>query len=363
MDASDTRKESSGVAAAAPDGWASRSPEDAGLDPVPLRELTERIRSSAQANIHSVLVVRYGRLAYEQYFVGNDEAWGEALGRVSFNPDTMHDLRSVTKSVVSLLVGIALDHKLIGSIEDPVFAYFPDCVDLRTPAKDQVLLKHLLTMSSGLEWDQYRPVTDPMNSEIRMIRAPDPYRFALDRSVAAPPGKIWVYSSGATELLGKVVSRVAGEPLDDFARKHLLEPLNIADFAWMRLPKNSAPCASSGLRLRSRDLAKLGHLVLRRGEWNGQRIISARWIDQCLTPQIGGPEIYFYGFQWMLGRSLVRQREISWAVATGLGGQRLFVIPALDLIVAITAGLYTGPLQYSLPLQILNRHVLDAIRE
>ena len=131
----------------------------------------------------------------------------------------------------------------------------------------------------------------------------------------------------------------------------------------MRLPKNSAPCASSGLRLRSRDLAKLGHLVLRRGEWNGQRIISARWIDQCLTPQIGGPEIYFYGFQWMLGRSLVRQREISWAVATGLGGQRLFVIPALDLIVAITAGLYTGPLQYSLPLQILNRHVLDAIRD
>ena len=201
-----------------------------------------------------------------------------------------------------------------------------------------------------------------MNSEIRMIRAPDPYRFVLDRSVAAPPGKIWVYSSGATELLGEAVSRAAGEPLDDFARKHLLEPLAIADFAWMRLPENRAPCASSGLRLRSRDLAKLGLLVLGRGEWSSRQIISECWIDQCLTPHIGGPEIYFYGMQWMLGRSLVRRREISWAVATGLGGQRLFVIPALDLVVVITAGLYTGPLQYSLPLQILNRHVLAAIR-
>jgi CubicO group peptidase (beta-lactamase class C family) len=359
MDPLDTRTEAGG--AAAPDGWASCSPEEAGLDPVPLRELTQRIRSSAQANIHSVLVVRAGRLAYEEYFVGNDEAWGEALGRVSFNPETMHDLRSVTKSVVSLLVGIALDHKLIGSIDDPAFTYFPDYADLRTPAKDQVLIKHLLTMSAGLEWDQYRPATDPMNSEIRMIRAPDPYRFALDRPVTAPPGKIWVYSSGATELLGKIVSRVADEPLDDFARKHLFDPLGIADFVWMPLPKNAAPCASSGLRLRSQDLAKLGHLVLRGGKWNGQQIISAPWIDQCLTPQIGGPEIYFYGFQWMLGRSLVGQREIVWAVATGLGGQRLFVVPALDLIVVITAGLYTGALQYSLPLQILNRHVFAAI--
>ena len=154
------RAESSGVTAES-DEWASRSPEDAGLDPVPLRELTERIRSSAQANVHSVLVMRYGRLVYEQYFAGSDEAWGEALGRVSFDANTMHDLRSVTKSVVSLLVGIALDQKLIGSIEDPVFMYFPDYADLRTPEKDQVRLHHLLTMSSGLEWDQvpacYRP--------------------------------------------------------------------------------------------------------------------------------------------------------------------------------------------------------------
>jgi CubicO group peptidase (beta-lactamase class C family) len=345
------------------DEWPVAPPEDVGLDSAPLGVLERWLGSFAEANVHGVVVIRHGALAYERYFAGEDQNWGQPLGRISFASDSKHDLRSVTKSVTSLLVGIALDRGLIGDIDEPLFTFFPEHADLRTEDKDRILLRHLLTMSSGLEWDEYRPYTDPLNSEIRMIWSPDRYRFALERGIAAPPGTLWNYNSGSSELLGAIISKAAGRPLEDFAKEALFDPLGIRDVAWSTYPNNDIVSSGGGLRLRPRDMAKIGQLVLNRGQWAGRQIVPANWIDASVAAQMGPTDRkMFYGYQWWLGRSLIDRQEIAWVAAMGLGGQRIFAVPAFDLVTVVTAGDYEGTTQQWVPTVILNRYVFAAIK-
>ena len=344
------------------DSWTVAPPDAVGLDGAVLGTLEGWLASFPEANVHGVLVVRHRTLVYEQYFAGEDQIWAQPIGIVSFQRDTKHDLRSVTKSVTSLLVGIAIDRKLIRSIEEPIFDFFSEYADLRTPEKDRILLRHLLTMSAGFEWDEYRPYTDTLNSEIRMIWSPDRYRFALEQPVVASPGTRWDYNTGSSELLGAIVSKTAGRPLEDFAQEFLFDPLGITDVAWSKYPNSDIISSGSGLRLRPRDMARLGQLVLDQGQWEGQQIVSAEWIKDSIVPQIGPADrTLFYGYQWWLGRSLVKQQEVLWIAGMGLGGQRIFIVPAFDLVVVVTAGDYSGPTQAWVSSVVLNRYVFPAI--
>ena len=194
---------SCGVPAARDDGWRVATAESAGLDGKMLCALTERFGSFTQANVHGVLVARRGALIFEQYFTGEDQPWGGPRGPVTFGPEHKHDLRSISKSVVSLLVGIAIDRKLIAGVDEPVFNFFPEHADLRTPEKDRILIRHALAMASGLAWDETIPYTDARNSEIRMSSAPDALRFVLEQPVAAAPGAAFNYSGGDTHLLAR----------------------------------------------------------------------------------------------------------------------------------------------------------------
>jgi CubicO group peptidase (beta-lactamase class C family) len=341
--------------------WTNANPESAGLRSEPLSELIEWLDHFAQAKIHSVLVARHGRLVFEHYRAGEDECWGEPLGNVDHGPESKHDLRSVTKSVISLLFGITLDRKLITDINEAVIDWFPEYSDLRTPEKERISLRHLLTMSAGLEWYEYVPFSDPKNSEMRMLSSPDQYRFALEQPVVAPGGRLWNYNSGGTLLLEAVIAKAADGALDDVAREFLFEPLGITDFAWTKNSK-SGIFEVGGLRLRSRDLAKIGQLVVNGGNWNGRQIVSERWVKESTAAHIGPADLtYFYGYQWWLGRSLVNRGEVAWICAMGHGGQRVFAVPALDLVTVVTAGLYADPSLGRLPLVIFNRYVLGAV--
>jgi CubicO group peptidase (beta-lactamase class C family) len=218
---------------------------------------------------------------------------------------------------------MAIDHGWIKSVDTPVLSFFPEYADLRTPEKDRITLRHLLTMSSGLDWHESDvPYTDAANSEIRMDTAPDPYRFALEQPMVAPPGQIWNYNSGSTELLGAVLRKATGKPLDQLARTMLFGPLGITDVEWYRYAQDN-PSAAAGLRLRPRDLAKIGQVVLQHGAWNGKRLVSASWVGASTTPQINGQGVFFYGYQFWLGRSLVDKREVVWAACWGLGGHEV----------------------------------------
>ena len=343
------------------DGWKVAAPASVGLDSAKLCALVPRFEAWTDADIHVVLVARHGTLVFEHYFKGADERWGRSLGVVDFAPDVKHDLRSITKSVTSLLLGIAIDRGWVPGIDAPVLSLLPQYADLRSTEKDRITLRHLLTMSAGLKWDENIPYSNPDNSEIQMDRAPDPYRYVLTRPVDTPPGAIWNYSGGGAALISAVLHQATGKTEDVLAQQLLFDPLGISDVAWVHYPANGEPMAASGLAMRPRDLAKLGQLVLNHGAWDGRQIVSAAWIDASIAPQIQGAQLYFYGYQWWLGRSLVNLHQIDWAVGYGLGGQRLFIVPQLDMVVLVMAGLYHSDMQGLAPLQVLNRYALAAV--
>ena len=183
-----------GAPVALNDGWTLATQAEVGLDAAKLCELDSFIAQWPEANIHAVVVVRNGKLAMERYFSGEDERWGDKLGRVTYGPEVKHDLRSISKSVTSLLVGIALAKGKFPALDSPVVDAFPDYADLRTPEKARITFRNLLTMSAGLAWDENRPWNDPRNNEAGMMLAPDPFRYILSQPVAYPAGTVYALS-------------------------------------------------------------------------------------------------------------------------------------------------------------------------
>lgn len=342
------------------DDWDVASPDDVGMKGDLLAGLAPQFEAWTEANLHAALMVRGGRLVFERYFTGDDKAWATSLGRVSYHAGLRHDLRSITKSVTSLLFGIAVDRGLIGDLDARALSFFPEYADLRTAEKDRITLRHLLTMSAGFAWNEYLPYSNPANSERRMIDAPDQYRYVLEQPLARPPGATYNYNGGLTALLAAVLQKRTGRPLEQFAREALFDPLGVAEVEWVRYA-NGTPNAASSLRMRPRDVARMGQLVLGRGLWRGKRIVSEGWIVESTTAHVNGESLFFYGFQWWLGRSLVARREIKWISAVGYGGQRMFIVPELDLVVVVMAGLYDNPvLQPVVGEVVLRRYALPA---
>jgi CubicO group peptidase (beta-lactamase class C family) len=353
-----------GRAEAIGDGWTVAAPEDLGLDGARLCDLEAFLKQWPGANIHALVVVRHGKLVLEHYLAGQDVRFAsEALGVVHFTPTTKHDVRSISKSVTALLVGIALAEGRYPPLDSAVIDSFPEYADLRTPENARITFRDLLTMSAGWKWDESAPWQSADNTERPMFEAADPYRFIWERPVAAPPGTVFAYSGGATTLLAGVLAKTTGRRIDDYAREKLFGPLGITDFEWLEFPNAKLVAAFAGLRLRPRDLAKIGQLMASGGLWNGKRVLPEGWVEESTRPRLNTDGLYFYGYQWWLGRSLWRGRTLDWIGGLGLGGQRLFVVPALDLVVAVNSAHYRGPLQGIIPLAILNRFVLPAIRE
>jgi CubicO group peptidase (beta-lactamase class C family) len=343
------------------DGWLVATPESVGFESCQLCAIGNAVRNGRLRNLHGVVVVRRGRLVFEQYFTGRDEHWGSPVGDMTFGPETLHDLRSVTKSIVSLLYGIAHAQGTVGSVDRPVLDAFPELADLRTdPARMRILVKHALTMTMGTEWNENLPYSDPQNDERQMEDAADRYRFVLGRPLVAAPGECWNYNGGATAVIAKLVARGTGRPLLDFATERLFTPLGITDVEWVT-DRQGEPIAASGLRLQPRDLAKIGQLVLQRGRWGDQEVIPGGWLQDATTAKAQPDQFLRYGYQWWLGGSSFGDAQTPWIAGFGNGGQRLFIVPELDLVVVVTAGNYNNPDSWRLPMAILNQFVLPAL--
>jgi CubicO group peptidase (beta-lactamase class C family) len=331
-----------GVPVARDDGWPVAAVNEDGLiDRGALCGMADRLAAS-DANIHAVLVARSGKLVFERYFKGSDEIPGRFYGRrvenVAFDADTLHDMKSVSKSVASLAVGIAIDRGLIRSINEPIFSFFPELSDLRTPEKDRIQLLHALTMSMGLAWVEAIPSNEDNNDEVRMHRASDPCRYVLGLAATTPPGQEFFYNTGALTLVSAIIRKATGRPLDEFARENLFEPLGITAVEWSRVKGDTD--AGGGLRLRPRDMAKIGQLVLAGGRWNDRQIVPKGWIETSTAPKFKATDNQSYGYLWWLGRSLLNKREVQWIGALGRGGQSIRIVPELDLVVVVTAGYY-----------------------
>jgi CubicO group peptidase (beta-lactamase class C family) len=267
----------------------------------------------------------------------------------------------VTKSVVSLLYGIALEDGHAPPPERPLLEALPDYPDLAGDrGRLEIRVKHALTMTMGTEWNESIPYSDPRNDERRMGAAADRYRFILDRPLVAPPGERWNYNGGATAIIATLVARGTGRPLLDYAKERLFGPLGIEQLDWMS-DDGKEPSAAAGLRLRPRDLATIGQLVLNGGSWAGRQVVPVAWLKESLQPRVDAEPLVRYGYFWWLGGASVGDVPTPWIAAFGNGGQRLFVLPELELVVAITAGRYNQPDGWRTPTAVLTQFVLPAL--
>jgi len=357
--------------AAMSDGWPVSTPAQQTLDAKLICATGPSLAKLTGANPHAAVVVRNGVLVYEQYFAGDDKRGSAWLGVVPHDANTLHNMESITKGVVALLVGIAFDRGWLKNLDASIFSFLPEYGDLRTPDKNKITLHHLLSMTSGLDWPERAiSANNPENIVRRGYIASDPYRFVLERSVEASPGTVWNYNWRRRLASWPHTEEGRGTAVDGFAKDALFEPLGIEEWEWGRFP-NGDPGTSGGLQLRPRDLAKLGQLVLDNGVWQGRQIVSADWINQ-MTARQSPPGFSFgslrsYGYLWWQGRSSIDNHDIDWIGALGRGGQRLYVVPTLRSVVAVTAGLYgesnggaPAPLENLAGDTVLNSFVLPA---
>jgi CubicO group peptidase (beta-lactamase class C family) len=318
------------------------------------------IRSGLLRDVHAVVVSRAGQIVLERYYAGNDNAWGKPLGVVSFGPETLHDLRSVTKSIVGLLYGIALDRGLVPPPDAPLLGQFPEYPDLAAdPQLAHLTILHALNMTLGMQWDEQLPYTDPANSEIAMETAPDRDRYILTRPFVAAPGERWIYSGGAVALLGHIIAKGSGVTLPEFARQALFTPLGITAFEWAQ-GRDGVASAASGLRLRPLDLLRIGEMVLAGGAWGGTRIVPRAWLDASFTPAIGTDQGVQYGRLWYIGEGTTPALPGThrWIAGFGNGGQRLFMLPDAEVSAAMFFGGYDRPDQRVAPIRIWREIVL-----
>ena len=300
-------------------------------------------RAANEADLHSVLVWKDGHMLVELYRRSKDKPVGDWFEReVNFGPEVLHDLRSISKSVLALLVGQAVARGEI-DINAPVLDFYPALADLRRDGREQITLTHLLNMASGLAWSETASTYgSDANDETRLWWDANPARYILERPLVAAPGTIWNYNGGHTVLLAEVLAQRSGRSLIDLARSDLFNPLGITNWEW-RSGQHGKPLAYAGLRLAPRDLLRLGQLMLSKGAWQGRQVVPAAWVAATLQPSItigSGP--LRYGHHWWAGQVKHASGSLAWIAGFGNGGQRLFVVPELEMAVVLTAGAYNS---------------------
>jgi CubicO group peptidase (beta-lactamase class C family) len=349
------------------DGWAIESnSQAAGFDQA---KLCEVLKSLAESNInfHSLIIERHGRLVAEVYKRGKDESiYTLFASTTDFDATTRHDVRSISKSVVSLLWGIAQAEGKTPPLNTPVLDLLPALADLKNEGREAITIAHLLTMSSGLDWNE--PSTyNSKNDELGLYWRTSQSRYVFNRPMAAPAGTRYNYNGGGTAVIAQILTERVGMSLPDYAYKVLFEPLSIMDWEWVN-DVRGRPLAFAGLRLRPRDLARIGRMVLgeekKRGRWQGKQILPADWLTESLRGQIDmqNEPGWQYGYQWWVGKVEALGAKQDWSAGFGNGGQRLFLVPGLDLVVVMTAGAYNKP-EIGREAYQLFRRVVGVVRE
>jgi len=336
------------------DGWETASLVEVGVDSGRIADLIGGIRSGEYENVHGIVLVKNGKLVLEEYFDGYDR-------------DRKHYVASVTKSIASVLIGIAMDQGFIGGIaqgglDTPVVDLFPEYETAISAdrAKQDLLLRHILSMSAGLEWDeQTYSYDDPRNDCDRAEHSDDSVGFVLQKPVVATPGTEFLYNGGLSILLSALIQNSTGMHTAEFAREYLFRPLGIEDSAWDNFADGLAD-TTGGLHMRPRDMAKIGYLMLSGGEWQVSQIVSPEWVNESTRVQIAtglGPD---YGYQWWRGKLLVNGSGVETFFASGHGGQKIFVFPVPNLVVVFTQKVFDNPLAEPRNMAMLTRYMLPA---
>jgi CubicO group peptidase (beta-lactamase class C family) len=336
-------------------GWATATPASVGLDEKVLDRLDKDLAAGKFSLVDSFTVFRCGKNVYERTYAHDyAKIYGKQAkekgplnarltGRYNyFDPEwhpyyhgtDMHTMQSVSKTVSSVIIGVAMtrgDFK--AGVDTPVLKYF-DVAKVKNvdDRKRRMTLRDVLTMTAGLEWLEDVPYDDPRSDASLMEETDDWVQYVIDKPMAAEPGKIFNYSSGVTELLAYIFKKETGQDIDDYGEKYLFAPLGIKHH-WKRTYMEVID-TEGGLYLNGSDLAKIGYLYLHDGVWDGKQIVSKKWVAESLKGYIDAEGDYKYGYKWWL---LKRTDTAGYVwMARGFGGQRMMVFPEEGLIVTFT---------------------------
>jgi len=294
------------------------------FDSLQLNKLMQEIIAQKYGRMESLLVFKDNKLVLEEYFYG-------------YSKSRLVKISSCTKSVISLLLGIALDQHVNAQVDQSIFDFFPEYISLNNSDKRQITLKHLLTMTAGFEWDEYPK---------EMYETDDRIEYVLSRPMATVPGKQFHYNSGITNVLGEVLESLEGHDIETYADRYLFSPLEITESIW-DTTKNGDLEYWNGLHLLPRDMGKIGMLVLNSGKWKNEQVVSEKWIDESTRSYVVESDYFGYGYQWWhrsKGNATWWEKpssglsnEHEMVIALGSGGKYIMIIPDMDMVVVSTA--------------------------
>ena len=311
-----------------------------GLNEEMVMAAVDSINNGVYSNIHSLLILKNNKLVYEKYFEGEDALIGKGwVGVRKHDVDSLHDIRSVTKSIVGAAVLIAVANGQIKSLDEPIFNFFPGFEKFKSGFKSDITIKHLLTMTDGLEWDENISYADTTNSERRLNNSSNPIEYFLSRQSLHKPGTVFNYGGGCTQTLAAIVRKSSGLEINEFVNQNIFQPLGITAFEWIKR-KDGIPIAASGLRMRSRDLLKFGLLYLNNGNYNGVQIIPRSLVIEAQSLQFQIEPGVGYGFQIWIPTDVINGEPITSVEANGNGGQVIAINKKYNMVVVITAGHY-----------------------
>jgi CubicO group peptidase (beta-lactamase class C family) len=341
------------------DGWPTAGAGTVGISSDRLQAMEALIRSGELKKITSVLIARRGKLVYESYFDGDT--------------DTLRNTRSTTKTVTSLLVGIAIEKGSFPGVGAPILPFFTDKQPLQNPdpRKEKITVEDFLTMSSLLECDDENEFS--RGNEERMYLIEDWIKFTLDLPIRgfpsfatkpqdSPYGRSFSYCTAGVTTLGGVLERATKMPVPDFAMKNLFAPLGIQKVGWAFSPLGMAQ-TGGGLGLRSRDLLKLGQLYLNGGGWNGTRVVSEKWVKNSIQPHARVDDDTEYGYLWWLKGFKAGEKKFPAYCMLGNGGNKVCVFPDLNMVVVITSTNYSTRGMHQQTDRMLTDFILPSVEQ
>lgn len=351
------------------DGWETASANDVGLDEEKFVELVKYLNSSIDNQFHSILIAKDNKLIFEKYFSGykfDINSIKSEQDIIQFGVDTLHYLASVSKSITSLLLGIAIDNGAEISLDDTLLSYYPQYSAELIGEKSLIQLNHLLTMSAGLSWDESTySYGDPKNDVTQLFVQSDPLQYILRKPIESLPGTKFSYNSGYTNIIADVLQLKTGVTFNQFAHNNLFSKLGIDSYKWEMINGNLI-FASGGLYLTPRDLAKIGYVFLNEGKWLNTQIVSNGWIEQSFENYIN-PNYYYYsngyGLQWWKNTFHTTYGSYECYFAAGWGEQFLYILPELDMEIVITGGYYFNNYIELSPHSIVNDYILYSLKK
>ncbi len=303
------------------DGWQISTLNEENVDINKIENVLALIEAENYDYLRSILIVKNGKLIFEKYFIGD-------------SAKTLFHTQSATKSIASVLIGLAIDRGLIGSVNDPVFMFFPEYDYLRNQSNNEITLQNVLTMTPGFEWNEVSTSVTSQENDNIIGHYSNYIRHLLSKPVIHTPGTFWYYNSGCAILAGGVIKNLAGMQPEEYARRFLFEPLSITNWFWPGLPATDGLTGTHGaLYLSARDMAKIGQLYLNGGIWNGNQIISEEWVHESTQTYINIWGDVGYGYLWWT-RNIASNNTFY---ADGFGGQQIVVIPDEEMVVVTTA--------------------------